>query len=430
MEDLKQKELGQEVITKLDAMRAEIGTQLTEKIAAGLAELKAVTAKEIEEKTKNGYADPSTKEAITRIEAMYAGIEAKFGDIEKELLRPDTGGRRREPEFKSIGQQVIADTELKAWRESDYRSRNGRRALTINLGAAFPIQEEKAIVTVGGLGSATSGVVGFDRIPGMIQIPRQELRIRDIMTVMKTTASQVDYLKQLAFTSGASPQVEGAVKGESTVTYETAISIVRTIAHWMQVTKQALDDIEGLRADIDSLLMYGLKVREEAQILSGNGVGVSLNGIITQAAAYDTAYNVAADTKIDKIRHAILQVRLTLIPCEGIVLSPRDMHDIELIKDGDVANFGRYIVGDPKTGPEVVFLWGKPVVESDSLVYQQFVVGPFRSGARIYDRQQAVIDISFEHANNFTENEATIRCEERLALVVFRPLSFVEGSLA
>lgn len=427
--ELEKKELGQEVLTKLDALRADLGTQITEKIGAGLAELKAITAKEIEEKAKNGHADPSTKEAISRLEVMYR-------DLEKELLRPDGGGSRREPEVKSAGQRVFEDEDFKKWKEHGYRPRNGSKTLSIDMdGGFFPmhegLSETKSIITLGGLGSATSGVVGFDRIPGIVQLYRQELRIRDIMTVRPTKASQIEFLRQLAFTNGASPQVEGSAKAESTITYETAISVVRTLAHWMQVSKQALDDIDSLRADIDSLLLYGLKLVEEAQILSGNGAGVNLNGIITQATAYDSGtYNVANDTPIDKIRHAILQVRLTLAPCEGIVLSPRDLHDIELVKDGDIANFGRYIVGDPKTGPEVMFLWGKPVVESDSLTYQQFVVGPFRSGARLYDRQQATIDVSFEHGTNFTENEVTIRAEERLALVVLRPASFVEGSLA
>lgn len=424
-QELETKELGQEVLTKLEALRADLGTQITEKIAAGLADLKTITAQEIEEKAKNGHSDPGTKEAIARIEAKYA-------DLEKEIFKPDFGGRRREPEVKSVGQIVVEDSDLAQWRKDGWGGKKIKVRIPVE--RFFPPAdgiEGKSIISVGGLGSATSGVVGFDRLPGIVNIPRQELRIRDIMTVRTTTAPQVDYLKQLAVTNGASPQVEGEAKAESTITYETATAPVRTLAHWMQVTTQALDDIPGLRADIDSELMYGLKKVEEAQILAGSGAGVNINGIITQATAYDSGtYNVANDTPIDKIRHAILQVRLTLVPCEGIVLNPRDMHNIELVKDGDIANFGRYIVGDPRTGPVVMFLWGKPVVESDSIAYQQFVVGPFRTGAMIVDRQGAVIDISFEHGTNFTENEATIRAEERLALVVKRPASFIEGSLA
>jgi hypothetical protein len=40
-----------------------------------------------------------------------------------------------------------------------------------------------------------------------------------------------------------------------------------------------------------------------------------------------------------------------------------------------------------------------------------------------------VIDISFEHGTNFTENEATIRCEERIGLAVKRAGSFIYGQI-
>lgn len=391
-----------------------------------LAELRETTKKEIEEKAAKGYDSPETKAQIRNLEAAISRMEA-------DLLRPD-GGRRNEPQVKSAGSQLEDNEAFQKWKEGGFQTSEYQKGMRFPLkGSAFPDAAEygqKAIITTGDLAAGTAAVVERQRQTGMIMIPRIELRLRDIMRVKTLTAGNVvDYLKQNVFTNGASPQVEGSAKAESTLTYTTATATVRTIAHWMQVTRQALDDMPGLRSDIDSILMYGLKLVEERQILAGDGTGVSLNGIITQATAYDTGFNVGSDTKLDKLRHFILQSRLALYPVDGIVLNPRDMHDIELLKDGDVANFGRYILGDPRTGPDVLFVWGKPVVESDAITAGQALVGAFRTGAELFDRQMATVDISFEHGTNFTENEATIRCEERLALAVTRPGSFIYGAI-
>jgi len=41
----------------------------------------------------------------------------------------------------------------------------------------------------------------------------------------------------------------------------------------------------------------------------------------------------------------------------------------------------------------------------------------------------AVVEISFENQDNFVRNTATLLCEERTALVTYRPSAFVTGSL-
>jgi HK97 family phage major capsid protein len=72
-------------------------------------------------------------------------------------------------------------------------------------------------------------------------------------------------------------------------------------------------------------------------------------------------------------------------------------------------------------------LWGRPVVESDAMPEDQFLVGAFRLAATLFDREQATIAISTEDRDNFIKNMVTILCEERLALAVARPAAFVHG---
>jgi HK97 family phage major capsid protein len=100
-----------------------------------------------------------------------------------------------------------------------------------------------------------------------------------------------------------------------------------------------------------------------------------------------------------------------------------------LIKDETGgANKGRYVIGDPQDGTALTLLWGLPVVESDSITAGTFLVGAFGTGAEIINRMDAMIEISFEHDQNFVKNICTVLCELRSGLAVRRPGAFIYGS--
>jgi HK97 family phage major capsid protein len=296
--------------------------------------------------------------------------------------------------------------------------------------SAFPL--ERKDVTNATLGTATSGVLVQQRLPGVVGMPHQALRIRDVMNVVpQVTGNSFDYVYQDTRTNAASPQVEGNAKAESNLKWSSASGSIRTIAHFVDVSRQALNDIPWLRGQVDGELTYGLKVKEEAEILSGDDTGEHLPGVITKATAFDTAYlsATAGWTRLDILRYAKLQARLaglaTYAP-SAFVLNPTDLAEIELTKDGE----GRYVVGDPKTGVEVTYIWGLPTVESDSIAAGTFLVGAFRNAADLVDRQAVSIEISYEHGTNFTSNMATILCEERVGLAIKKATAFISGSFS
>jgi HK97 family phage major capsid protein len=221
----------------------------------------------------------------------------------------------------------------------------------------------------------------------------------------------------------AAPVAEGTAKPQSDLSFELLDSSVRTLAHWVRASNQILADIPQLETYIDTRLTYGLKYVEEAQILSGDGTGQNLLGLIPQATPFDTTATKPGDTKIDTLRRAILQVRIAEYRASGIVLNPTDWADIEMQKDAN----GRYIWVNVATGGDPQ-LWRLPVVDSSAMPAGKFMVGAFNLAAQIFDREDANVQVSSEDANNFTTNMVTIRAEERLALIVFRPQSFVFGT--
>jgi HK97 family phage major capsid protein len=105
------------------------------------------------------------------------------------------------------------------------------------------------------------------------------------------------------------------------------------------------------------------------------------------------------------------------------VLHPSDWADIELTKTDN----GQYLFTNPQNGNEPR-LWRLPVVDTQAMTLDNFLVGAFKLGAQIFDREDANVEISTEDQDNFIKNLVTIRAEERLALAVYRPESFVKGA--
>lgn len=107
----------------------------------------------------------------------------------------------------------------------------------------------------------------------------------------------------------------------------------------------------------------------------------------------------------------------------GILLHPNDWADVQLEKDGE----GQYLLGSlgAQTQPT---MWGVPVIASTAITEGTVLVGDWESGAQVWDREQATVQVSFENSDNFVKNMATILCEERLALTIYRPKAFRSGS--
>jgi HK97 family phage major capsid protein len=235
----------------------------------------------------------------------------------------------------------------------------------------------------------------------------------------------VVYSRESGFTNNAAVVAEGARKPESNITMVSVTETVKKIATYVKASTEVMSDLPQLRSIIDIRLRYMLALREEAQLLMGSGVGNNLNGIFTQASAFVVPTgSTAPTTPIDKLRLALLQSELAEYPADGIVLNPIDWTNIEILKDTQ----GRYLIGNPQ-GTLAPTLWNRPVVSTQSMTQNQFLVGAFGMGAQIFDREDANVVIATENEQDFVENLVTILIEERLALAVYRTEAFCKGTL-
>lgn len=260
---------------------------------------------------------------------------------------------------------------------------------------------------------------------GMLQPLNQRLFLRDLLASGRTTSNSIEYVRESGFTNNANVVSETVQKPESNITFEMQSAPIVTIAHWIKASRQVLADVPMLQSYIDNRLRYGLMLKEEQQLLKGSGVGINIAGLFTQASDYaNPGVVVQNETAIDRLRIAMLQVVLAELDPDGIVLSPVDWTTIELLKNSD----NNYLFTQPQ-GVATPTLWGQPVVATQAMDAGDFLVGSFKQGAQIWDREDISVQVASENQDDFIKNMVTILCEERVGLTVYRDEAFVKGAL-
>lgn len=350
-----------------------------------------------------------TKAALEKLADKSSELTEKCLEIERRVAEGFNESKKAQEE--TAGEMLIKSDSFKAMTEG--RSKFAR------------VELKTAIVNATG---QNQPLVPSDRLVGIINNPNRVLTIRDALPVGRTSSNLVEFTRENVFTNNAGPQydspaTENVTKPESAITFTLAQAPVVTLAHFIPVSRQVLDDAPQLESYVNSRLVYGLKLEEEDQLLNGTGLSGNLGGIL-KSGNY-TAYNraVTGDSKLDALRRAITQAQLSEFMADTIVLNPADWEAIELLKATD----NQYVWSNPvaMAGPQI---WGKRVIPTNSITAGTFLVGAFAMGAQIWDRMDAAVQISFEDGDNFKKNMATLLAEERLALTVYRPAAFISGS--
>lgn len=365
----------------------------------------------IEFRAKNAEGTKISEEAKEKADKALVeltAIRADITELSQKLAQGRRGGGDDTPEMKSLGYEVARHADVKSYAEGGCKGTIG-----------FSV---KAVTSATG---SAGGLIRPERQPEIVGIPRQQLRVRDLLTPGQTESNSIEYAYQTVRTNNAGPVAEGAQKPESNYGWDVANAPVRTIAHWVPASRQAMDDVPQLESLIDGELRYGLDDAEDAQLLLGDGTGQNVLGLYTQAPTYvqPTGVAITGETRIDRLRLAILMVELADYAPDGMVLHPTQWTNIELTKDAA----GGYVFANPQ-GLASNTLWGRPVVSTKRIGTGNFLVGAFKLAAQIFDRMDTEVRISDQDRDNFIKNMLTIRAEKRLALVVRRLAALTKGN--
>ncbi|MEU9597155.1 phage major capsid protein [Streptomyces sp. NPDC048109] len=383
--------------------------------------------------------DGDVDELLQRADEITAQIEqANQRDARRRALQaatlpagdpqPQGGSQRREepgmqPDDRgNPGPVTVAEAFVRSAALEHFRA-NGKQG-------KFAVEHRAAPA-----GTVTTGTQPQQntRVPGILpQNPDFPLLVANLLDRQTSDGTTLEYMRD---TSGpqstwnkAAVVAEGADKPMSgPFTFDLITTTLKTVAHWVPITRQAADDNGQLMGYINGRLTYGLEYKMDREILTGNGT-TEMQGILTTPGIGTYQPPVGnTDVKLITVRKAKTQGELALYPPTAVVMNPMDWQDIELDEDQN----GQFRVIANVTDPGApTRLWGLTVVTTVAMAAGTALLGGFRTGATLWERQGITILMTDSHADYFTANTLVILAERRANVAVHTPQAFVKITFA
>ena len=392
--------------------------------------------------------DGNMDELLQRADEIAAQIEqANQRDARLRALRaaqlpagdpqPQGGGQRREepgmqpddrgnPHPLTVAEAFVRSKALETFRAGGMRGK-------IGVDFSEPIETRDAPA-----GTTTTQTYPLQntRVPGVIpENPDYPLLVADLLDQQTSDGTTLEYLRDISGPvtgvgtwNKAAVVAEGATKPMSgPFEFELITTTLKTVAHWVPITRQAADDNGQLMGYINGRLTYGLLYKRDREVLNGNGT-TEMQGILTTPGIGTYQPGVGnTDAKLITVRKARTQAELALYPPDSVILNPLDWQDIELDTDDN----GQFRVITSVQDPGAAMrLWGLRVVTTVAMAAGTALLGGFRAGATLWTRQGVTILMSDSHANFFVENTLVVLAEMRANVAVHTPAAFVRITFA
>lgn len=386
--------------------------EITDALAAHEAKIASALERYEGQVKDAGKVSGELRAELVALSEKHGALSAQLTAIEQKMADGPTVDA---PAIKTVGAQVLESEQFKAFME----------------GRASRIRIECKNTILGEGGSPqdpTDTIVPTQRLPGIVSGAFRPLRILDAIPRGTTNSNMVEYTRELAWTNGAAETAEGVTKPQAALTFELVQEPVRTIAHWLKVSKQALEDAPALQSYIDRRLRHGVENRLDSQIVNGNGTSPNLSGLLTSG-NFTSFSAVTGETEFDAINRAKYSVVAADYTPSVVMLNPADFGAIERLK----ATGGAYVAGDGAALSYVQNgmtpnIWGLPVVVSNNVPEDRFIVLA-SDAVQLMNRSGTVVEMFEQDEDNVQKNLVTVRAELRAALCIFRTAAIVAGNL-
>lgn len=252
----------------------------------------------------------------------------------------------------------------------------------------------------------------------VVDYATRPVQVLDVIPSSPTSQAAVVYMAETTFTNAAAETAEGLAFPESTFALTEVSSPVRKISHFIPVTDEQLEDVEGSGGYLDRRLRFGLRQRADLQVIVGDGTPPNLSGITDRAGILTQAKG--NDPAPDAVHKALTKVEITGrgIP-DYVMMHGEDWQTFRLLRTAD----GIYIYGSPADlAPPMV--WGLPVVKTEALSQGTALVGDFGNFSEISIKRGVTVKVSDSHDDYFVKGKQAIRADMRMSLQVYREAAF------
>lgn len=258
--------------------------------------------------------------------------------------------------------------------------------------------------------------------------------VSDLFGSGTISGTAVTYYIEGAVEGSFATVAEGGQKPQIHIVNPTPVTDKLTkIAAWFDTSDEMVEDLQFMVSEINNRGEYLLSLAEEAQLLSGDGTGTNLTGLLNRSGIQTEAQAVSGDNPQDTIFRALTKVQTaTGLTADGIIINPVDYQALRLSKDANNQYYGGgFFSGEYGNGGISIQppLWGYPTVVSAAVPAKTVVVGAFKASTTVYRKGGVRVESTNSDLGKFTKNIITTRIEERLALAVRIPSATVKVTL-
>lgn len=351
-----------------------------------------------------------TGEALTEFEACESRARAhadqetrgnQLGNLGGLTGALDDGHEPAPVMSRAIGNLPAIDFDPADMRELHARTIGGSTNGPLQINA-----HQRAIPSPGGNWSETP--------PTTVAPHRIEpTRIAALIPTQTIESSVATYYRQSAAASAAAIVAEGGDKPESSPGWEPVEEPVLKIAHWTEVSTEALADYANFEGIIHEAMIGGLVKTENLQVLSGDGTGTppNMKGLLNRTGIL-TVEPLTVEPRLYSILDAITALRTddAFTEADTIVLHPQDWAAIAKMETDDKA----LVVSPTPTAGTARSLWGVPVTLTTGIDAGTALVANLAAAAIVFSRLPARIFV--DPFSQSTRNMVRFVAEERLAL--------------
>ena len=372
-------------------------------------------SKSIDAKIEKSNSDV-VNNVVEKANEMVSGMATQLNERldAMEVANKKQFNSQKKVTFKSALQEALDNGAVEGIAKGNSRS------------ASF---ELKADMTIGA--DFTGEVIPADRVPGYKFDPTRPVHVRQLLATGSTQSDVVRYVKESGYSNGAAATAEGTTLTQSDFDMTAADANVRKIGTYFRISEEMLANTPQLTSYLSARAPEKLLEVEDAQILSGDGTGANLSGIITDAADFDVSasgafyQSVESANEFDVIVAALNQLSLLNYSADCIMLNPTDFNKILLLKDST----NKYLKDQVYNGLQPSFS-GVKVIQNTAIAAGSFLIGNFGIGTQLWVRQGVNVEFFREDGTNVRDGFVTVRVSERVALTNYLPNAFVNGTFS
>lgn len=381
---------------------------LLEKVKASVGESKAfLDLKASLENMQNGFATlDSLKEALDGFakEHDIKGLGESIEKVALDLKKLQEAGHKNE---KSLRERLIEEKET-----LDRLAKFDKGARLV-----FNVKTGELSVKTTLVRSAISGDTQAFRLNEIGQVATRGLSVASVFrggTIGANSHGTIRYVDQQTPTRSAAEVAEAGAFPESAISWIERNLPIEKIGDSIPVSHEMLADVDFVQSELDRLLNVNIALREDYQLIHGNGTTPNLIGIDTTATAFsDSTPKIQAATRYD-----LLNVLYTKISNgkeakymgTDALMNPSDILKMRSAKDAN----NNYVM-PPFVSADGMSVAGLRIVPSAAVTEGTLFVGDFRH-LTYYTAEAYEVEIGWVN-DQFTKDLMTMKARKRAALL-------------